>query len=240
MGGGAAGAGAGAGGARGEGGGFGAKSAISVAKRYKVGSHLRPVFGEAAEGRENKDRLFSAEEVGSHLDEYAAREGLVAPDGPASGVLTLDKLLKGALYNKKEGAEVGDTAERAEVLERLLGKIQTYHRISRSLPGGGAPVVVNMRGDLRPIELSAEDRHIGRKFITRVVGLEGFGIDPDDVVPKLKHAFQCSVAVEAAPGKDGWKLLAFQGKLLAEIRDFLANDYGVAKPYVVITGKVPP
>ena len=59
-------------------------------------------------------------------------------------------------------------------------------------------------------------------------------------MPKLKHAFQCSVAVEAAPGKDGWKLLAFQGKLLAEIRDFLAKDYGVAKPYVVITGKVPP
>ena len=244
AGGGAAGAGEGGGGGAGGGGrgvgGFGGKSAVSVAKRYKVGSHLRPVFGEAAEGRENKDRLFSAEEVGSHLDEYAAREGLAAPDGPANGMLTLDKLLKGALYNKKEGAEVGDTAERAEVLDRLLGKIQTYHRISRTPPGGGAPVVVNMRGDLRPVELSAEDRHIGRKFITRVVGLEGFGIDPDDVVPKLKHAFQCSVAVEAAPGKDGWKLLAFQGKLLAEIRDFLANDYGVAKPYVVITGKVPP
>lgn len=217
----------------------GGRSAVSVSRRFKVGSHLRPVFGEAAEGRENRDRLFSEEEVGQHLDDYTAREGLAPADGGEES-LTLDKLLKGALYNKREGVEVGDTAERGEVLERLLGKIQVYHRVQRTPPGGGASVVVNHRGDLRPIELSAEDRHIGRKFITRVVGLEGFGIYPDDVVPKLKHAFQCSVAIEAAPGKDGWKLLAFQGKLLAEIRDFLANDYGVAKPYVIITGKVPP
>ena len=69
----------------------------------RVPSSLRPIFGNV--GGANKDELFSESQVRAALEAYAQTEQLLRglDDRPLPpGRMTLDKLLAGSLYNKKE------------------------------------------------------------------------------------------------------------------------------------------
>jgi len=47
------------------------------------------------------------------------------------GQLILDQLLVGALFNKKEPQAIGDAHPRADVLQRLLGKLLLFTHVVR-------------------------------------------------------------------------------------------------------------
>ena len=47
------------------------------------------------------------------------------------GQLVLDQLLVGSLFNKKEPQAVGDAHPRADVLQRLLGKLLLFTHVVR-------------------------------------------------------------------------------------------------------------
>jgi len=61
------------------------------------------------------------------LDDYAAASSLQID----SSSVKLDKLMVSNLFNKKEPQMEGDTCPLEEVVKRLLGKLQLFHKITR-------------------------------------------------------------------------------------------------------------
>jgi hypothetical protein len=62
--------------------------------------------------------------------------GLASPDGRS---VRLDRLLHGALFNKKEAEQEGSSVAEGELLKRLLGKLQLHHRLLRPSEQVGRP-----------------------------------------------------------------------------------------------------
>ncbi len=90
----------------------------------RVPSTLRPLLGSSAAP---KDELYSEEQIRAVLDEYAATNSLQID----SSSVKLDKLMVSNLFNKKEPQMEGDARPLEEVVKRLLGKLQLFHKITR-------------------------------------------------------------------------------------------------------------
>ena len=91
---------------------------------YRVPSTLRPLLGGSAA---SKDELYSEEQMRSVLAAYAAADNLQID----SSNLKLDKLMVSNLFNKKEPQMEGDACSMEEVVKRLLGKLQLFHKVTR-------------------------------------------------------------------------------------------------------------
>ena len=91
---------------------------------YRVPSTLRLLLGNAAAP---KDELYSEEQIRSVLAAYAATDNLQIDDN----AIRLDKLMISNLFNKKEPQMEGDTCPVQDVVKRLLGKLQLFHKVTR-------------------------------------------------------------------------------------------------------------
>ena len=112
--------------------------------------------------------------------------------------------------------QVGDAEGFEDVLDRLLGKLARHHKLTRALPSGGEVQTVG-KGEIKKISMMAEDRHIGRKFITRIVNLEQYGIDPEEFASTMQKKFQAGFQIVKAPGANAGKQIEFQGKVMREL-----------------------
>ena len=71
------------------------------------------------------------------------------------------------------------------------------------------------RGNVKNIVVSMEDRMGGRKHLTHLSHVEGFGIDPDELAAVLQKKWSTSCSVNKLPGKtETGKMLDLQGNLL--------------------------
>ena len=105
-----------------------------------------------------------------------------------------------------------------------------YHEIR---VGDGKPVV--KIGAIRPIHLLVETRG-GKKVVTRVLGLEAFGISPDEFADDLKPLCASSVAVYPATGEyKGMEVLA-QGSHVRYVLQVL-NQQGLDEQFVLLKDK---
>ena len=207
---------------------------IGVDVLYRVPSSLRPVFGDMLSL--NKERLFSEAEVSAALCAYAK----TAPAPSAAGVarLVLDELLAGSLYGKKEPECSGSEVEVPVLLSRLLGKLNQFTRLRITRAGGGAPEEVLQKGAVKNIHVQAEDRHAGRKHVTRVSGMEQFAIDPDELATRVQKTHNTSCSVQPLPGKnETGKEVAAQGMLLVEVCALLREAYGIPPSYIEAVDK---
>ncbi len=71
------------------------------------------------------------------------------------------------------------------------------------------------RGNVKNIVISMEDRMGGRKHLTHLSHVEGFGLDPDELAAVLQKKWSTSCSVNKLPGKtETGKMLDLQGNLL--------------------------
>lgn len=202
---------------------------VTVSYWYRVPSTLRPLLGSSAAP---KDELYSEEQIRAVLDDYAAANSLQID----SSSVKLDKVMVSNLFNKKEPQMEGDACPLEEVVKRLLGKLQLFHKITRVTEQG--PVEVVKKGSIRNIQLTMEDRQGGRKHVTRVIHVESFGFDADELAGILQRKFQTSSSVTKLPGKsETGKEIALQGPLLHEIPKFLTATYGLSSSFMDVKAK---
>lgn len=69
--------------------------------------------------------------------------------------------------------------EYLRMIYRICLKMQPFHKIK--LPGKDA---VLRKGEPKPVEITQEVRQ-GRKTITKVTGVEGFGLDVEEISKEL-------------------------------------------------------
>jgi translation initiation factor 2D len=79
---------------------------------------------------------------------------------------------------------------RDQILHRICQKMQPFHTIK--LPGKEA---VLRKGQPKPVEITQEIRQ-GRKTITKVTGVEGFGFDIDELSKELTKLCASSATCE--------------------------------------------
>ena len=78
-------------------------------------------------GTAAKDELYIEEQIRTALTAYTASNDLQL-QGTS---IKLDKLMISNLFNKKEPQMEGDTCPFEDVIKRLLGKLQLFHKVSR-------------------------------------------------------------------------------------------------------------
>ena len=168
------------------------------------------------------------------LERYVEEEGLADP--AARGRVRLDGPLCDALYraSKKDRRVPGTAAEyptsvkRKDLIERWLDKMEPAHALVQ-MPGSQ---ILNLsRGGPKLVEIEVEFRQGNRKkFLTRLRGVEEYGIEAAALSQDVARRFACAATVEttAPAGRPALKKdraeLVFQGHLAGELTALLTGD----------------
>jgi translation initiation factor 2D len=179
------------------------------------------------------ETLISETSVKKALAKYVADNQLFQ-DGAKMIVRTMtDKLLKDSLFqnSKKVGDSFPEFLTLAECWQQLSSHMIKYHVIVRP---GQEPLV--KKGDVRPVGISLEQRHGGRKHLTNISHLEKFGIDPERFSESCQKKFSASSSLQPLPGKQdsGLFQVQVQGEFAKEVREWLMVEYGLSKNHIVM------
>ncbi|RKP08940.1 hypothetical protein THASP1DRAFT_14937 [Thamnocephalis sphaerospora] len=199
--------------------------AISVQDLYKPTGTAKQLF---AKMQLNTDQLYDKRDITKIMDDYVRAGDLV--DCKRKNMVNLDPDLALVLLNKEERHTVMQLP-RASLSDRLRNAMSPYHVVT--LPGQ-EPVV--RKGVSRPLQIIVETRQ-GRKTVTRIVGLETFLIDLEEVSKRLQTACAGSVAVNPIPGKKDAQEVMVQGSHVSKVEKLLAT-YGIPKRCLEVVDKV--
>jgi translation initiation factor 2D len=176
--------------------------------------------------------MLTQKEMRSVLDDYIAKEELVHPTRPAQ--IQLDGSLTDALYKKKKQAATNTGSSEAPppaVMSRkdVVALWQTKMEAAFCLvETPGNRIIQLARGKPPAVQVEVVMRQ-SKKFLTRVRGLEDFGLDPINFCKDVAHRFACSGSVEdqvdgRAALRKGHAELVFQGNLADELEALLLSD----------------
>ncbi|KAJ3097142.1 Eukaryotic translation initiation factor 2D [Phlyctochytrium planicorne] len=195
---------------------------LSVVELYKASGNVQKVWDEI---NLHKDTYFTKVDVKNALETYVKEKGLVADD---PRLIKLDMYLAHAVLKKDDGDV--EALARESLISMLLEKMQPYYQIT--LPNQD-PVI--KKGAPKPIQIIVEVRQ-GRKSVTRVAGMEAYGIDPEDLAAQLKVKCASSTTSSPLPGKATPTLyeVMVQGSKIREVCECLAERY-----HIPFTGKKP-
>ena len=191
--------------------------------------------GAKAEERRGTGYLTKAE-CRSLVEGYVERESLVDPKG--KGRVLVDGPLCDALFKvgkkKQQQGRAEDyptSIKRKDLVERWLDKMDRGHAVVQ-MPG--SKILHIGRGEPKSVDIEVEFRQGNkRKFLTRVRGMEEYGIDGTVLSRDVSHRFACSGSAESDPVgrpalRKGRVEIVFQGHLSEEIAALLVGDEGCA------------
>ncbi|KAI8345301.1 hypothetical protein EDC96DRAFT_521710 [Choanephora cucurbitarum] len=138
-----------------------------------LGPHLIKLFEDTDH---DKNKMYTIPEIRQVMTDYIKLNHLV--DLKNQKMIQIDVTLCDALLSKQEYNAVHQLP-RDQLLHRICQKMQPFHMIK--LPGK-EPVV--QKGSPKPVEITQEIRQ-GRKTVTKITGVEGFGLDVDDLAKEL-------------------------------------------------------
>lgn len=175
--------------------------------------------------------MLTMPEARAILDAYIANESLV--DATRPDMIHLDGPLTDIVFPKSKKREdstnVPDAPPplqltRKEVVERWTGNLEPAFALVE-MPGSH----IRRLGKGKPPEVSFEvSMRQGKKYITRLRGLEEYGVDATEFSKEVAKRFACAAAIDTEPKggalKKGHVELVFQGHLVDELRALLLGD----------------
>ncbi|KAI9360845.1 hypothetical protein DFJ73DRAFT_897223 [Zopfochytrium polystomum] len=170
----------------------------------------------------DKDAYFSASEIRSALDGYYKGNSLIDSGNPR--LIKLDIALAHTILRKEE-RDV-DYLARDAILTRVLEKMSPFYELT--LPNQQPTI---KKGHMKPITLTIENR-MTRKSVTRIAGVEAYGIDPEELAGILKTLCASSTTLNAvvsgkATGSVKTHEVLVQGSKVPEVCRCLAERYGI-------------
>jgi len=166
------------------------------------------------------------------LENYIEKESLLDPKG--KGRVLVNGPLCDALYRiSKKNKQAGQTTEyptsvkRKDLIEKWIERMDKGHALVQ-MPGSK---ILNLgRGGPKPVDIEVEFRQGNRrKFLTRLRGMEEYGIAGEALSQDVSQRFACSSSIETDPVgrpalKKGRVELVFQGHLSEELTALLTGD----------------
>lgn len=166
--------------------------------------------------------MLTGAEIKSVLDSYIVKESLIPPARPA--YVQMDAGLTQALF--KGQSDPPQVLTRKDLVRAFMAKLGNAYALVQ-MPG--SEIVKLARGSPPPIEIEVSMRQ-SKKFVTRVRGMEDYGIDAEYFAKDVAKRLACasSVDTEAADGrpalKKGRAECIFQGSIVAELEALLIGD----------------
>ncbi|KAJ3165813.1 Eukaryotic translation initiation factor 2D [Irineochytrium annulatum] len=190
------------------------KKELSIVELYRASGSVANIWNEIG----ISDTYMSKADVKFNLDEYIKSKSLVGAD---PRLVKLDPYLANTLLKKDENDV--DYLTREALFNRILEKMSPFHELT--LPDHD-PVI--KKGVPKPIQVIVELRQ-GRKHVTRVLGVEAYGIDPDELSSELKVRCASSTTITPLPGKSSTLLhdVTVQGSKIPDVCLLLCEKYGV-------------
>jgi translation initiation factor 2D len=205
----------------------GTKSKLSIVTLYIIPNHFVDLMGlniddVKATNAKSEDRrgtgFLTQPEVRAMLDHYLTSNELLN-----RGTATLDAPLTAALFKKDPNPPT--SISRKDLNDRWMSAMEDAYALVE-MPG--SKILKLKRGSPPKVLLEVEKRQ-NKKFITRVRGVEEYGIHAEDFCRDVAKRFACSGAVETDVGrraalKKNQVELVFQGNLVEELRALLVGD----------------
>ncbi|KAG7344857.1 translation initiation factor SUI1 [Nitzschia inconspicua] len=181
--------------------------------------------------------MLTVTEVRTMLETYINREGLVSSSNP--GFVHLDGPLTDIIYHEKKKKQSSDGIvttppfEETMLSRKDLVKLYTNKHLPAyamvEMPGN--KIVKLSRGDPPKIQLEVSRRQ-SNKFVTRVRGLEEYGIDPHYFCQDVKQRLAVSATIDTDPTssghaalpKKGYVELVFGANIVQELEALLSGD----------------
>ncbi|KAJ1562011.1 Eukaryotic translation initiation factor 2D [Cladochytrium tenue] len=167
----------------------------------------------------NNGAQVSAADFRAVMEEYFKSNNLLDQDNPR--LVRLDAVLAHTVL-KKEERDV-DFLTRDAITSRILERMSPFYEIT--LPGQDPAI---RKGHLKPISVLVESR-MGRKTVTRVFGIEPFGIDAEDLASVLRAKCAAINSITAGKAQGGMVTheVMVQGTKAVEVCECLAERYGI-------------
>ncbi|KAJ2146700.1 hypothetical protein EV180_003161 [Coemansia sp. RSA 518] len=197
---------------------------IELEELLRVPPALRPLFDDVNGNPESG--YMTRQQARYVLEAYIKRHNLVDTRNPRN--IRVDHLVCDGLLTKDETAKL-TFYPRDKLQQRLQERMILCTRLT--VPGN--PPVVR-QGRPPTIDIVCEKK-MGNKVVTRVMGLEVYGVDPASLAKELRVACASSTSVDPVPGKKTVSVLV-QGHQV-KIMTRLLNDRGVPTDLLKVTDK---
>ncbi len=219
-----------------------AKNKLALANLYIIPKNIVTLMkldedDVKASNAKSEDRrgtgFLTAPECREILNRYILQNKLVDQFDPE--MVTMDGPLTDALFRKSKKQlkteatgknRYDESVTRKDVNTRWLERMDKAYAIV-SMPGS---VITSMkRGEPPKVSFVVESRQSKRKFVTRVRGLEEYGVNPEHFANDVSKRFACSSSIEReAAGRETLKKghveCIFQGNLVDELSALLLGD----------------
>lgn len=170
--------------------------------------------------------MLTVKEVRAILDNYIVREELVTADRPDQ--VLLDGPLTDAFYKKKKKKSADTSSNgptpmalsRKDIVALWLACLEPAYALVQ-MPGN---VILKLGRGKPPVVKIEVSRRQSNKFVTRVFGLEPFGVDAEALSKDVAHRFACSATVTPAATTNGTTEVLVQGNLADELEALLLSD----------------
>ncbi|GJD08589.1 Eukaryotic translation initiation factor 2D [Galdieria sulphuraria] len=185
-----------------------------VSEMWKPHQHMKH-FLECLQKNENA--LYSREEIREALQQYVQHKWPQKKESSENGLME----------------DIPSTMDWKEVELMLLSRMQPYHVLYKP---GEEPMI--RKGAVKPIAIIVEDRQGGRKHVTRIQGIETFGIEPEDFAQKAQIAFACASSVHPLPGKQNHLVeVQCQGNVTSDVTKWLLQKFGIPSTWIQVQDK---
>ncbi|KAF1805774.1 hypothetical protein V8B55DRAFT_1488876 [Mucor lusitanicus] len=200
-----------------------ASNQIEIQEIFKpLGTSMQKLFEEA---KHDKDGVYTIPQVRQVMMDYIKIHNAV--DLQNQKMINIDPTLCDAILTKPEYNSISKLT-RDQILHRMCQKMQPFHAVK--LPGKEA---VLKKGACKPIEIVQEVRQ-GRKTITKVTGVEGFGLDVDELSKELTRLCASSATYNPIHGvspKNPLYEIMVQGPQIKNITHLLTSK-GVPSRFI--------
>ncbi|KAJ2390325.1 hypothetical protein GGI23_005646, partial [Coemansia sp. RSA 2559] len=187
-----------------------ANGVIGIVELLKPSRALVPLFDDV--DAQTETGFFTRKQARSVLEDYIKGRSLV--DATDSQFVKLDHRLCDGLLTKEEYSKL-TVIRRDQLHTRLQEAMILYTQVS--VPGREAVLKI---GKPPTVDIVCE-RKMGNKVVTRVIGLEAYGIDPAEIAKELRTVCASSTTVDPVPGKKNAYSVLVQGHQVPAVTKIL-------------------
>ncbi|KAJ3005789.1 Eukaryotic translation initiation factor 2D [Thoreauomyces humboldtii] len=191
---------------------------VSVIELYKPLQKELPLFQHV---EHSKNSFYTLADLRNLINDYATLHSLVDRSNPR--MIKIDPHLADSLLKREEYTTI-DYLPRDVLVQRLVDRMQAFHELKA--PGLTEGEI--RKGVPKPIVIHLEKRG-GNKCITRIVGMEAFGIGADQLAACLKIRCASSTSVTPIPGKTTtvFHEVMVQGTKSKDVCAVLEKEFGI-------------
>jgi translation initiation factor 2D len=213
------------------------KSKLVLINLYRIPSpvalllKLNPDDVAAANATSEERRgtgMLTSPEVKKIVEAYITQENLV--NQMRKDEIIMDGPLTDALFPPKQQKKMLEPTpaimKRKEVMQQFIARLEPAYALVQ-MPGSK---ITSLQKGIPPKVTIEVSMRASRKFVTRVKGMEAYGIDGTVLSKDVSKRLACSatVDIEASAGraalKKGCVELAFQGNIVEELEALLTGD----------------